>query len=247
MRQVTQNYKSGKIRIESVNSPVCKEGGALVRTAFSVISAGTEGMKVKEGKMSLVGKAMARPDQVKKVLKSVRQQGLAATFDKVMNKLDSLTPLGYSLSGTVVEVGSGLPGIRVGQRVACGGAEYAHHAEFVYVPKNLMVPVPDEVSLPHAAFATIGAIAMQGFRQAGLQLGETACVVGLGLLGQIMVRILRAAGMHAVGVDLSPSRCELGRAGGAKLATTPGRPSRSRAGTSAATTLKTAAVPPSWR
>jgi predicted dehydrogenase/threonine dehydrogenase-like Zn-dependent dehydrogenase len=224
LKQVSQNYRSGRIRIEQVNAPSLREDGILVKTAFSVISAGTEGMKVREGKMSLLGKARARPDQVKKVLKSLRQQGPRATLEKVFSKLDSLTPLGYSLSGTVLAAGKNVPEFTAGQRVACAGAEYAHHAEAVYVPKNLAVAVPDNVPLDQAAFATIGAIAMQGFRRGGMQLGETACVVGLGLLGQILVRILRAAGINAVGVDLSSARCELAVAAGAALAGTPSDP-----------------------
>lgn len=224
MRQVSQNYRSGRIRLEQVNAPGLRDQGVLVRTAFSVISAGTEGMKVREGKMSLLGKAMARPDQVRKVMRSLRQQGPRATLEKVFSKLDSLTPLGYSLAGTVIAVGRDAPEFQVGQRVACAGAEYAHHAELVYVPKNLAVPVPDGVPLDQAAFATIGAIAMQGFRRAHMQLGETACVVGLGLLGQILVRILHAAGVAAIGIDLSRARCELAVAGGAALATTPDDP-----------------------
>ncbi|HEY6552337.1 MAG TPA: zinc-binding alcohol dehydrogenase, partial [Vicinamibacteria bacterium] len=224
MKQVSQNYRSGRIRIEQVNAPSLRDDGILVKTAFSVISAGTEGMKVREGKMSLLGKARARPDQVKKVLKSLRQQGPRATFEKVFSKLDSLTPLGYSLSGTVLAAGKNAPEFTAGQRVACAGAEYAHHAEAVYVPKNLAVAVPDNVPLDQAAFATIGAIAMQGFRRGGMQLGETACVVGLGLLGQILVRILRAAGINAVGVDLSSARCDLAVAAGAALAGTPSDP-----------------------
>jgi predicted dehydrogenase/threonine dehydrogenase-like Zn-dependent dehydrogenase len=218
MRQVTQNYKSGRIRVDDVGEPACPRGGVVVRTAYSVISAGTEGMKVREGKMSLLGKARARPDQVKKVLKTLRQQGPLATFDKVMNRLDSLTPLGYSLAGVVEEVGADAGEFQRGQRVACGGAECAFHADRVAVPRNLVVPVPDKVSLRHACFATVGSVAMQGYRRAEMQLGETAGVIGLGLLGQILVRILHAAGVHVVGVDVAPARCDLAaRAGGASF------------------------------
>jgi predicted dehydrogenase/threonine dehydrogenase-like Zn-dependent dehydrogenase len=215
MRQVTQNYKTGRIRVEQVTEPSCPRSGVVVRTAYSVISAGTEGMKVKEGKMSLLGKARARPDQVKKVLRTLRQQGPIATFEKVMNRLDSLTPLGYSLSGVVVDVGADAGEFQRGQRVACGGAECAFHADLVAVPRNLVVPVPDTVSLRHACFATVGSIALQGYRRAEMQLGETAAVIGLGLLGQILVRILRAAGIRAVGVDVAPARFELAASAGA--------------------------------
>jgi predicted dehydrogenase/threonine dehydrogenase-like Zn-dependent dehydrogenase len=221
MKQVSQNYKTGAIRLEQTNVPAVRGGGVLVRTHYSVVSAGTEGMKVKEGKMSYLGKARARPDQVKKVLNTLRQQGLVATYQKVMNKLDKLTPLGYSLSGEVIGVGSGAEEFHVGQRVACGGAGYANHAEVNFVPKNLVVPIPDSVSMKHAAFATVGAIAMQGFRQAEMQLGETACVVGLGLLGQLLVQILRAAGVHVIGVDIVEARCELALKCGAASAMKP--------------------------
>jgi predicted dehydrogenase/threonine dehydrogenase-like Zn-dependent dehydrogenase len=215
MRQVTQNYKSGRIRVDQVGEPACPRGGVVVRTAYSVISAGTEGMKVREGKMSLLGKAKARPDQVRKVLRTLRQQGPLATFEKVMNRLDSLTPLGYSLAGVVEAAGAEAGEFRRGQRVACGGAECAYHADLVAVPRNLVVAVPDGLSLRHACFATVGAIALHGFRRAEMQLGETAGVIGLGLLGQILTRILRAAGMAVVGVDVDAGRCELAASAGA--------------------------------
>ena len=224
MKQVSQNYKTGAIRLEQTNVPAIRSGGVLVRTHYSVVSAGTEGMKVKEGKLSYLGKARARPDQVKKVLNTLRQQGLVATYQKVMNKLDKLTPLGYSLSGEVIAVGSGAEEFHVGQRVACGGAGYANHAEVNFVPKNLVVSIPDSVTTKHAAFATVGAIAMQGFRQAEMQLGETACVVGLGLLGQLLVQILRAAGVHVIGVDIIEARCELALKCGAVAAMKPDDP-----------------------
>ncbi len=224
MRQISQNYKTGCIRLENVSMPALKRGGVLVKTNYSVISLGTESMKVREGKMSLAQKAKARPDQVKKVMRSVQQQGLSATYNKVMNKLDSLTPLGYSLSGTVVAVGDGVNDLQVGQKVACAGAGYAVHAEAVFVPKNLVVPVPDGVKMSHAAFATIGAIAMQGFRQAEMQLSETACVIGLGLLGQLSVQILKAAGMNVIGVDIDDSRNKVAVELGADYAATPDDP-----------------------
>lgn len=225
MKQVSQNYKTGTIRLETVNQPALKSGGVMVRSVYSVISAGTEGMKVKEGKMSYLEKARARPDQVKKVVQGVQQQGLVATYEKVMNKLDSLTPLGYSLSGVVTAVGSGAEEFVVGQKVACAGAGYANHAEINFVPKNLVVPVPDNVTMKHAAFTTIGAIAMQGFRQAEIQLSETACVIGLGLIGQLLVQILHAAGINVIGVDLSSERCKLAVEMGAIAATPPKDPS----------------------
>lgn len=224
MKQITQNYKSGAIRLEDVAPPALKDGGVLVRTWFSVVSPGTEGMKVREGKLSFIGKARARPDQLKKVIATLRQQGLAATYQKVMTKLDSLSPLGYSLAGEVIAVGKDAEEFRVGQRVACAGANYANHAEMNFVPKNLVVPVPDGVEMRHAAFATLGAIALHGCRQAEMQLGETACVIGLGLLGQLLVQILRVGGMRVVGVDIVEARCRLAEQNGAALALTPTDP-----------------------
>jgi predicted dehydrogenase len=206
VKHVTQNYKNGEIKVRDTDVPALRRGGVLVRSLFSLISTGTEGMKAREGKMSYLQKAKARPDQVKKVLDSVQQQGVKAVYHKVMNKLDSLTPLGYSLAGEVVGVGEDTSGLSVGQLVACAGAGYANHAEVNFIPSNLVVPIPDGVDPKHAAFTTVGAIAMQGYRQSDMQLGETACVIGLGLIGQLLLQILRAAGVHVVGVDLSRER-----------------------------------------
>jgi predicted dehydrogenase/threonine dehydrogenase-like Zn-dependent dehydrogenase len=217
MKQIAQNYKTGELSLLDVPVPSCRPGGVLVRTAYSLISAGTEMMKVSEAKLSLVGKARARPEQLKKVLRSVRQQGLSATYQKVINRLDSYTPLGYSLSGTVVEVGGDVEDIQVGQAVACAGNQYAFHAEYVWVPVNLCASIAAGVPLDQAAFATVGAIALQGMRQAECKLGESACVVGLGLLGQILVRLLHSAGVSVVGVDVVEARCRLAEQAGARF------------------------------
>ena len=225
MKQIAQNYKSGDILLLDVPAPACKSGGVLVRTDYSLISMGTEAMKIHESKLSLIGKARARPDQVKKVMQTLTQQGPIATYMKVMNRLDSYTPLGYSLAGVVVAVGAGAEEFKVGQRIACAGNQFALHAEYNWVPKNLCVAVPDNVTSLHAAFTTVGSIAMQGFRQADAKLGETACVVGLGLVGQILVQILRAAGLHVVGIDVSKERCALAEAGGAAICAVPGKSS----------------------
>ena len=224
MKQIAQNYKSGQLSLLDVPVPTCRPGGVLVRTTFSVISAGTELMKISESKLSLIGKARARPDQVKKVIDAVRQQGVLATFQKVMNRLDSYTPLGYSLSGVVVEVGAGVEGLRVGQRVACAGNQYALHAEYNWVPEPMCIPIPDGVAMDQAAFTTIAAIALQGLRQGEVRLGETACVIGLGLLGQILVRLLRGAGVRVVGIDIVPERCRLAETAGASKCAAPGTP-----------------------
>jgi predicted dehydrogenase/threonine dehydrogenase-like Zn-dependent dehydrogenase len=215
MKQIAQNYKSGELVLLEVPVPAARPGGVLVRTEYSLISTGTEMMKINESKLSLIGKARARPDQVKKVMQSVSQQGLRATYRKVSDRLDSYTPLGYSLCGEVVEVGAGVEDLAVGQRVACAGNSYALHAEYNWVPRNLCVPLPDGVAGEHAAFTTVGAIAMQGYRQSEARLGETACVIGLGLVGQLLVQILRAAGVNVVGLDPSAERCRLAERSGA--------------------------------
>src|SRR5580658_2652740 len=221
MKQIAQNYKSGDLIVLDVPAPVCRPGGVLVQSLFSLISTGTEMMKLTEAKLSMVGKARARPDQVRKVLDSVAQQGALSTYKKVMNRLDSYTPLGYSLCGVVTEVGSGAEEFRVGQLVAAAGNEHALHAEYNWVPTNMCVPVPQGVSPEHAAFATVGAIAMQGVRRAEVQLGDTACVIGLGLVGQLVVRLLMAAGVRVVGLDTIEDRCRLAEKAGALLCAAP--------------------------
>jgi predicted dehydrogenase/threonine dehydrogenase-like Zn-dependent dehydrogenase len=221
MKQIAQNYKSGELIVLDVPAPACRPGGVLVQSLFSLISTGTEMMKLTEAKMSMVGKARARPDQVRKVLDSVTQQGAVSTYKKVMNRLDSYTPLGYSLCGVVTEVGRGAEEFSVGQLVAAAGNEHALHAEHNWVPVNLCVPVPSGVAPEHAAFATVGAIAMQGVRQAEVQLGETACVIGLGLVGQLAVRLLIAAGVRVVGLDMVAERCRLAEKAGAVLCAAP--------------------------
>lgn len=221
MRQVAQNYKSGELSLLDVPTPACKDGGVLVRSRYSLISTGTEMMKVHEAKMSLLAKARSRPDQVRKVLDTVAQQGLRNAYTKAINRLDSYTPLGYSCCGVVVEVGRGAEEFSPGQLVACAGNDYALHAEVNWVPLNLCVPVPDGVPPMLAAFATVGAIAMHGVRRAETQLGDTACVVGLGLVGQLVVQLLVAAGVRVVGLDVAKERGALAEKSGAMACDTP--------------------------
>src|SRR5689334_14764935 len=221
MKQIAQNYKSGELTVLDVPAPACRPGGVLVQSLFSLISTGTEMMKLTEAKMSMVGKARARPDQVAKVLDAVAQQGAIATYKKVMNRLDSYTPLGYSLCGVVVEVGRGAEEFRVGQLVAAAGNGYALHAEYNWIPVNLCASVPRGVSPEHAAFSTVGAIAMHGVRRAESQLGDTACVIGLGLVGQLVVRLLIASGVRVVGLDVVEARCRQAEQAGAQLCAPP--------------------------
>jgi len=222
VKQVAQNYKSGEMALIEVPAPACRAGGVLVRSSFSLISIGTELMKVNEAGMSMLGKARSRPDQVAQVMQSVTTVGPAATYRKVMNKLDSWTPLGYSLCGTVIEVGAGITEVKVGDLVACAGNEHALHAEVNWVPGNLFVPVGPGIPAEHAAFATVGAIAIQGVRRAEPALGETALVVGLGLIGQLVCQLLAAAGVRVLGCDLDAERCLLAEALGALGSAAPG-------------------------
>jgi predicted dehydrogenase/threonine dehydrogenase-like Zn-dependent dehydrogenase len=221
MKQIAQNYKSGELVVLDAPAPTCRPAGVLVRSRYSLISAGTEMMKVSEASMSMVGMARTRPDQVKKVLDQVQQQGVVATYKKVMNKLDSYTPLGYSLCGVVTEVGKGAEQFKAGDLVACAGNEQALHAEYNWVPVNLCAKVPHGVQPEHAAFATVASIAMHGVRRAEVALGETAAVIGLGLIGQLVIRLLAAAGVQAIGIDPVPDRCRLAEKAGAVVAGSP--------------------------
>ena len=206
MKAVLLDCKTGEIAVHEVPAPETLAGGIVVRTRFSVISAGTERAKVEMGEKSLLGKAMARPDLVRQVFDFARLHGVRQAYRKVRNRLDGLAPVGYSCSGVVVEVGEGVSEFRVGDRVACGGAGYANHSELNFVPQNLAVRVPEAVPLEQAAVTTIGAIAMQGLRQAQVSFGETVVVIGAGLVGILTVQLAKAAGCRVVAIDVNPER-----------------------------------------
>ena len=180
MKQLIQNLRTGETSIAEVPIPTPKPGTALVQTAVSLVSAGTERMLVEFAEKSLVGKVRSRPDLAKQVLDKARREGLLTTMDAAFNRLDQPMPLGYSSAGTIVAVGEGLGELKVGDRVACAGGGYAVHAEFVVVPKNLLVKLPPRVDFEAAAFTTLGAIALHGFRLAEPQLGERVAIIGLG-------------------------------------------------------------------
>ena len=184
---------------------------ALVQTVASLVSAGTEKMLVDFAKKSMLAKAKDRPDLVKQVLDKMKKEGFKNTLEKVFNKLDTPIPLGYSLAGRIIEVGSNVSSLNIGDRVACGGAGYANHSEINYVPKNLMVKIPDEVDDIDACFVTVGAIALQGVRQAEPKLGDRVAVMGLGLLGQLTVQLLKANGCKVIGSDIDPEKMALAK------------------------------------
>jgi len=215
MKQLIQSFKTGELGLFEVPAPVCGENGALVQTTVSLVSAGTEKMLVDFAKKSILAKAKDRPDLVKQVVGKMKKEGVKNTLEKVFTKLDTPIPLGYSAAGRVVEVGSNMSGVNIGDRVACGGAGYANHAEVNYVPKNLMVRIPDGVDDIDASFVTVGAIALQGVRQTAPLLGERIAVMGLGLLGQLTVQLLKANGCKVIGSDIDPDKMALAKKLGA--------------------------------
>ncbi len=210
MKQVIQDFKTGDLYVDDLPMPSAAPGYVLVRNHFSLISAGTERSTVSTAKASLMGKARQRPDLVKQVLETYKKEGLAETLKRVRTKLETLKELGYSTAGTVLLSMDTDGAFKPGDRVACGGST-ASHAGIISVPQNLVVRIPDTVPLDHAAFTTLGSIAMQGVRQAGPRIGESVCVIGLGLLGQITSQILRSNGCRVFGIDTSAGMVDLAR------------------------------------
>jgi len=209
MKQLLQNIKTGKSTVEDVPVPTPRQGQALVRVAASLVSAGTERMVVEFAEKSLVGKARSRPDLVKQIIEKARREGLVSTAQAAFNRLDQPMALGYSSAGTIVALGEGMQGFQIGQRVACAGGGYAVHAEYNVVPRNLLTPLPENVNFESAAFTTLGAIALHGFRLAQPQIGEEIAVIGMGLLGLLTAQIASAAGCNVLGIDVDPARIAL--------------------------------------
>ena len=222
MKQILQSARSGELELAEVPAPLAGVGQVLVRTAFSVVSPGTETLAMDFARSSLLGKARSRPDLVGQVVRKLRQEGPLATWRSVTTRLEAPQPLGYSCAGVVEAVGEGVTGFARGDRVACAGAGYANHAEWNAVPENLVALVPEGVSLRDAAYATVGAIALQGLRLARPTLGEVAAVVGLGLIGQLAVQCLRANGCRVLGIDPNPLRAKQARDLGAEWVAAPG-------------------------
>lgn len=221
MKQILQNVRTGVVSVHDVPAPSVHPGRVLVRTAASLISAGTEKAAVDSGKKGLIGRAKDRPDLVKQVIERVKTEGLLNTYAAVQAKLDGTTALGYSAAGVVTAVGDDVTAFRTGDRVACAGVGYASHAEVISVPQNLCVRLPDAISFDEAAFGTLGAIALQGVRLAAPTLGEAFVVIGLGLLGQITIQLLKANGCRVFGIDIDRSKLELAIELGAEACSTP--------------------------
>ena len=203
MNQLTHKLGSGEMVIQEIPYPQLGKGMIIVKNHYSIISAGTEGSTVVAARKNLIGKAKERPQQVKQVLDVLKRQGPIQTYRAITNKLDAYSPLGYSCAGEVIEVGENVSEFQVGDFIACAGAGYANHAEIVAVPMNLCVKLSANANLKNAAYNTLGAIALQGVRQADLRLGETCAVIGLGLLGQITALLLKSAGVNVIGIDVA--------------------------------------------
>ena len=219
MKQLLQDARTGALTVAEVPAPQLLPGCVLVRVAASLVSAGTERASSEFAGKNLLAKAKARPDLVRDVLAKLRRDGVLSTVQTVRTRLDQPQTVGYSSAGTVIGVGDGVTDISVGDRVACAGAGYAVHAELACVPRLLVAKISTEdVSFEESAFGTVGAICLHGIRIAEVSLGDTVAVIGLGLLGQISVQLLKAAGGRVFGMDLLPQRADLAVASGAEAA-----------------------------
>lgn len=216
MKQIAQ-YQDGRLDLQQVPIPQAPPGGILVRVTHSVISPGTERMKVEQARMNLLQKAMARPDHVRKVLDSARTLGWRSALEKVKNRLEAPTPLGYSAAGVVTAVDDRCVDFQVGDRVACGGAECAHHAEWIAIPSMLACKIPDSVPNEEAAYTTVASIALHALRQADLKLGERLLVVGQGMVGLLASSLARASGIRVAASDPVHTRLELASQLGVEL------------------------------
>ncbi|MBI2082662.1 MAG: bi-domain-containing oxidoreductase [Deltaproteobacteria bacterium] len=216
MKQVLINYLNGDVSTEEVPIPFCKENGVLVANNCSVISPGTERGTVQLAKSNFFQKARQRPEQLKQVLQTLRQEGPIATFKKVMTRLDTLYPLGYCSSGTVIYVGQEVTGFKEGDSVVCAGEGIGSHAEVVWAPQFLCHLIPTNMKFEHAAFAPLIAIALQAVRQSECSIGDKVAVIGLGLLGLLTTQILNASGCHVIGIDIDEDRCRRAITAGAE-------------------------------
>src|SRR5450631_2836912 len=221
MKQVLQDARSGEITVQEVPAPQLLRGCVLVRIAASLVSAGTERASAQFARKSLLQKAQSRPDLVRDVIRKVQRDGIFSAIETVRSRLDQPQSPGYSSAGTVIAVGEGVTDLQPGDRIACAGAGFAVHAEVACVPRLLVARIPtnpisgNDVPFGEAAFATLGAVALHGIRTSEAKLGDTVAVIGLGLLGQLTLQLLKAAGCRVLGMDIDPSRADLARRLGA--------------------------------
>ncbi|WP_418626581.1 bi-domain-containing oxidoreductase [Anaerosinus sp.] len=215
MKQVL--IKKGQAIVEEIPTPQVEKNKILVKVSHSCISIGTEMSGVRTSATPLWKRAIHEPQNVKKVFSMITTSGLEKTKQIVKGKLESGNPVGYSAAGIVLGVGDNIKGIKIGDRVACAGAQCAHHAEIINVPRNLLVKIPDSVSFQEASTVTLGSIAMQGVRRAETTLGECFVVIGLGVIGQITVQLLKASGCKVIVTDLDKNRIEMALRNGADV------------------------------
>lgn len=237
MKQIIQNYRTGKIKLEAIAMPSCRDSCVIVMNVCSAVSVGTEKLMIDTAKKSLVGKAMARPDLVRLAYEKAKREGFTGVFKQSMNRLDEPVPLGYSSSGVITEAGKGINRFKVGDRVACAGAGFASHAEYICIPEEFCARLPENIGFEPASFNMIGGIAVNGIRQVKMENRDSPCkegtvpifhsadkdsvaVIGLGLIGLITVQILKAEGYKVIGIDLNRERVKLAKESGADLALT---------------------------
>jgi predicted dehydrogenase/threonine dehydrogenase-like Zn-dependent dehydrogenase len=209
--------KKGRVTAQHVPLPSVSEGAALIKVLYSCISVGTETASVQASNKSLIKRALEQPENVKKVLHMARSAGISETFEKVKKRWEMGSDLGYSLSGIILALGNGIKDFKVGDRVACAGSGIANHAEYVDVPRNLIVRIPDDLGFGEASTVALGSIAMQGARRAEIAFGEYVLIFGLGAIGQIILQIAKNAGARVIGIDLDERRLKVGNENGADL------------------------------
>ena len=216
MKQVIQNFRTGELSLVEVPAPMVSRGRLVVRTVRSAVSVGTERQMLDFARRNLIGKALARPDLVRKVLSVVRTEGVQEAFRVADSRLDTPVPLGYSSAGEIIDIGSGVEGFKIGTRVACTGTGYASHSEIISLPPTLCAPVPDRVDFDSAAFAALGGIALHALREASPSLGDRIAILGVGLLGQLAVQLARTSGCRVLALDIDPKKVELSLEHGAE-------------------------------
>jgi len=214
MKQVL--IKKGKAIVDEIPAPMIDAGNVLVKVAYSCISAGTEMAGIKSSGQTIIQRALRQPQNIKKGLNMIKQKGILKTKNVLKSTFELGSSTGYSAAGTVVEVGAQIKDIKIGDRVACAGAGYANHAEYIEVPKNLVVKIPRDLSFKEASTVTLGSIAMQGVRRAEVKLGENIAIIGMGILGQLASQMVTAAGARVIAIDLDDRRLTIAQANGAK-------------------------------
>ena len=214
MKQVL--LKKGKAIVDKIPAPIVRKGNVLVKVAYSCISAGTEMAGIKYSGENLLYKAIHQPQNIKKGLNMIKQKGILKTKNILKSTFESGAPTGYSAAGIVIEIGNEVKDIKIGDRVACAGAGYANHAEYIEVPRNLVVKIPKDLGFKEASTVTLGSIAMQGVRRAEVKLGENIAVIGMGILGQLASQIITAAGARVIAIDLNDRRLTIAQTNGAK-------------------------------